>query len=195
MYSVYPRVVALHDLDDNIALSNESRGGRVDEPAGMRPTYLGAEGHGVYLAGALAVFSCSSAGRLDSKMADNEEMAVFWLGSGASPALIRDLFGAEDIANLRPNLVHPILSSRSHPEFTGSAQIQLPHLPTRLSAQVQNILASRRAQRGGREPKLLLARQQMDGSEIEFGDMLVEDANNANLSYVDCKSFSLGLML
>jgi protein transport protein SEC24 len=65
-------------------------------------------------------------------------------------------------------------------------QTQLPELPTRLSQQVRNILAARAAARGGRTPKLLLARQNTDGAEIEFGDLLVEDENAGALGYLDC---------
>lgn len=146
MFHLYPRLLAIHDLDDQIALPNAE--GWVDMPSLMRASHLFMVAHGIYLV-------------------DNEDMMILWIGAGASPQLLLDMFGVDDFVNLDPHLS------------------ELPVLQTRLSAQIRNIVAQRRAERGGRATKMLVARQNVDASEIEFSDLLVEDQNNASLSYVD----------
>lgn len=47
---------------------------------------------------------------------------------------------------------------------------------------MRNILSLFETQRGGRRLPVLIARQNIDGTEIEFSNMLVEDSNNEQVS-------------
>ncbi|KAI5477132.1 protein transport protein SEC24 [Pseudohyphozyma bogoriensis] len=98
---------------------------------------------------------------------ENGEIAIIWFGSSVSPQIIQDLYAVETLQELDVRM--------------GT----LPSLPTRLSTQVRNVLTYLEAQRGGRSLPVLIARQNIDGTEIEFSNMLVEDQNNEGLSYPD----------
>lgn len=143
---LYPQMLALHDLQDWVAIPDAE--GKVVMPALMRNSHTFMEAHGVY-------------------MMDNEEFTIFWIGASVSPQLLLDLFGVQDLTSIDVHMA------------------RLPVLETRLSTQVRNIILNRELARGGRSLKMLIARQNMDGNEIEFSDMLVEDQNNGTMSYVD----------
>ncbi|KAJ3484676.1 hypothetical protein NLI96_g5488 [Meripilus lineatus] len=144
---IYPRLMAIHDLHETIAVPDPDTG-FIDFPSLMRDSHLFMAGHGVYLI-------------------DNEDVVMLWIGASVSPQLLQDLFGVEDINDVNRSLT------------------QLPRIDSLLSTQIRNILAHRQLERGGRVPKFMITRQNMDGSELEFSDLLVEDQNNAAMSYLD----------
>ena len=55
MHYLYPRLLALHDLDDEIALP-KAETGDVELPSLMRNSHLFMSGNGVYLIGRLAAW-------------------------------------------------------------------------------------------------------------------------------------------
>ncbi|KAM0787449.1 hypothetical protein ACM66B_003529 [Microbotryomycetes sp. NB124-2] len=100
-------------------------------------------------------------------LVENGELAILWIGQAVSPQILQDLYAVDSLEQLDTRMS------------------TLPQLPTLLSTQVRNILASLEMQRGGKHLPVLIARQNIDGTEIEFSNMLVEDSNNEQLSYVD----------
>jgi protein transport protein SEC24 len=114
---------------------------------------------------------------------------MLWIGHAASPQIINDLYAVENLDELDIRIVStfhqvPILS------LTSSWQTQLPKLPSYLSTQVRNLLAHHERILGHQLP-VIIARQNLDGTEIEFANMLLEDANNDAYSYVECKQSQL----
>ncbi|KAF8504416.1 protein transporter SEC24 [Russula emetica] len=153
MYHLYPRLLAVHDLDATIALPHPETG-VIEMPSLMRGSHIFMQEDGIYLI-------------------DNEELQVLWIGQSASPQLLLDLLGVDDIFKVDIRIT------------------ELPVLDTHFSKQVRSIVARMCKERGGRMAKLLIARQNFDAAEIEFSDMLMEDHNNAALAYPDCAGSGL----
>ncbi|KAL5641312.1 hypothetical protein ACGC1H_001709 [Rhizoctonia solani] len=103
-------------------------------------------------------------------MIENGEDMYIWVGDGVSPQILLDLFNVENWDEIGP---------RTH---------SLPELETHLSVQVRNIIMHGNLLRGRAIP-LHVVRQNMDGAEIEFSNLLVEDTNNDAMSYIDYLCF------
>ncbi|THH09228.1 hypothetical protein EW145_g2180 [Phellinidium pouzarii] len=157
---LYPRFMALHDLTDSIALPTPSTEAN-GTPEDRSAMQLPSVMRDTFVGmQGNGVF-----------LIDNEEIMVIWFGSRVSPQTLLDLLGVESSDQI------------------DSRMSRLPDLPTRLSMQVRNILSARRAERGGIELRLLVARQNLDAAEIEMSDMLVEDQNCGAMSYIDYLCF------
>lgn len=109
IYHLYPRLLAVHDLDDSIALPHsETR--VIEMPSLMRASHLFMQGNGIYLIG--RYYLCSLRCGLPMRRiclgtADNEELQVLWVGQSASPQLLLDLFGVDDIFKVDIRIVRP----------------------------------------------------------------------------------------
>lgn len=123
----------------------------------------------------------------DLAFAVNGEVAMLWLGHAVSPQIINDLYAVENLEELDIRIVSgDILQRISASCLKFSLQTQLPKLPSYLSTQLRNLIAHHERVLGHQLP-VIVARQNLDGTEIEFANMLFEDANNDAYSYIDCK--------
>lgn len=174
---LYPRMLAVHQFADEVGFPDER--GQLILPPLMRTSYSRMEPHGAYLV-------------------ENGEKAFLWLGASVSPQVLQDLYGVENLDELDTRMVSFPFYPRTHTLSLATRdadlarapaptprQSVLPNLPTRLSAQLRNIITYFESRYGIGCLPVLIARQNIDGTEFEFSNMLVEDSNNEQLSYID----------
>ncbi|KAF8889573.1 Sec23/Sec24 trunk domain-containing protein [Infundibulicybe gibba] len=163
MHHLYPRLLALHDLEDTTAIPDSN--GTVIFPTTMRASHIFMEAHGIYLI-------------------DNEEAVMVWVGASASPQLLRTYSGL--------TISWPWISSWylfTHLSFFDINVVCGGAAPTpsvgyaALRAGAKHSKPPPGATRAG--VQVFIARQNLDAAELEFSDMLAEDQNNGNMSYVD----------
>ena len=160
---LYPRMIALHTLADTDGF-----------PVAETQTGQGPDGQ-VASYELMKRIQCPrtvrpSYQRMDphgAYLLENGEWCLLWLGAQVSPKLLEDLYGVSSLDELDPRMT------------------SLPKLPTRLSQQARNLVASFAQQRCKSTLQVILARQNRDGMEVELANNLVEDQNNDAMSYVD----------
>ncbi|CAG8555774.1 1225_t:CDS:10 [Paraglomus occultum] len=97
---------------------------------------------------------------------ENGQFLYFWLGQQLSSEFLQGVFGVDSI-----DLVDPRLSA-------------LPELDNTISRRVRFIMSYLQTQRY-KYLQLVIVRNTLDASEIEFNNLLVEDDNNGAMSYVE----------
>ncbi|GES88569.1 Sec23/Sec24 family protein [Rhizophagus clarus] len=110
-----------------------------------------------------------SSARLESEGAyllENGHILIFWIGRQVSSEFINNVFGVDTIEKIDSKLS------------------SLPELENPTSIRIRSIISYLQTQRS-KYLRLTIARMQIDATEIEFHNLLVEDENNGAMSYVD----------
>lgn len=115
---------------------------------------------------------------------------MLWIGRQVSTEHLVHLFDADSVDALSSTVRYSMVCPRD--KYSKDLTLQTPIKPgSRLSEQITNILTVLEGRRGRRRVPFKIARQEMDGTEIEFSNMLVEDQNNDAMCYTDCEAFAL----
>ncbi|KAK9760738.1 COPII coat Sec23p-Sfb3p heterodimer component [Basidiobolus ranarum] len=101
---------------------------------------------------------------------ENTQTLMFWIGKQVSSEFLQNVFGVASLQELDPRI-------RTIPELDNP-------MSKRIRALVDHLQKGR-----VRYPVLQIVRQSMDQVELEFANLLVEDKNNDNMSYVDYLCF------
>ena len=105
---LYPPLMSLHDLNETIALPDPVTN-RIKIPSLMRNSHMFMGSNGVYLLGrGIVLFAIRD--KLPSIFLDNGEAMMIWIGSSASPQVLLDLFGVDDINQVNPRTVRMVVA-------------------------------------------------------------------------------------
>lgn len=132
----------------------------------MTPDVGSPDSHGRVL---LPTFTRLSYPFMDSEGAyllENGHLMQLWLGRKVDPNLLSAVFGVNSLEQVDSNLT------------------ELPRLENPFSEQVHQVIQELRRQRAHGMP-FSIVRQQLDASEVSFANLLVEDKNLENPSYID----------
>lgn len=129
---LYPVMFALHDLDLNVGIADETTGW-IPLPPYLRPTYMSMEANGVYLAGIFVRFWRGPVFIFVNKVAtDNGNSSILWIGRLASSRLVVELFGKDSIdllsSSVSARIIVLLLFSLSTKRHTDADSTWLSHL-------------------------------------------------------------------
>ncbi|CAM0137524.1 unnamed protein product [Umbelopsis sp. WA50703] len=102
--------------------------------------------------------------RDEAYLLENGQNLYIWLGRDLAPHYLQALFGVDDLQHIDPRQ-------------------GLPHIDSPESIQVRKLIGAIQGQRAWYMP-IRIVRQQLD-MELDFANLLVEDKNNDQMSYVD----------
>jgi len=103
--------------------------------------------------------------RDEAYLLENGQDLYIWLGRDISPDNLKAIFGTDDIRQV------------------DSRQPALPNIDSPESVQIRKIIGAIQSQRAWNMP-VRIVRQQLD-MELDFANLLAEDKNNDQMSYVD----------
>ncbi|ORY06568.1 hypothetical protein K493DRAFT_203088 [Basidiobolus meristosporus CBS 931.73] len=103
-------------------------------------------------------------------LVENGLTLMLWIGSQIPKEFLEQVFGVGTLQEINPKLQ------------------SLPKLENATSHQIRALIARLQDDKS-RYPSLQIVRHQMDQSELEFINLMVEDKNNDNMTYVDYLCF------
>ncbi|KAK9729542.1 COPII coat Sec23p-Sfb3p heterodimer component [Basidiobolus ranarum] len=103
-------------------------------------------------------------------LVDNSLTLMLWVGNQISQEFLEQVFGVSTLQEINPKVG------------------ELPELDNPTSHQIRTLMKVLQQEKV-RYPNLQIVRHQMDQAELEFSNLMVEDKNNDNMSYVDYLCF------
>lgn len=109
MNLLYPRLLAVHDLAEDVGFPGDN--GRLRMPRFMRASYAYMVAEGAYL---LCTSSHKQRYDTDKGSLANGEIVIVWLGGAVSPQIVDDLYGTDNVQELDVRMVSLTRTSVLH---------------------------------------------------------------------------------
>ncbi|OMJ26584.1 Protein transport protein Sec24C [Smittium culicis] len=157
----YPRIAPIHEI-----YSAEGESNQVLPPL-VRASYSLLNSQGVYL------------------LQTNSPVLILWIGRQTEPSVLNSIFGVSSVEQINPIMTQlPVIEGSS---LSVNSRLVSYAMVNNLYTLPPSSFMDELAQNGNRieEPKIQIVRQSIDSNEAGFAELLVEDKNNDNMSYMD----------